>query len=119
MDFCQKYTYGKKGLNKQMSKTFIKDPSIIHKEKKKLTLLKIGIDQFTMLYRIHAKLWGAGPEMMVLHECMSTTMLNFQYAKLLGKITNLETDPLNPKIQLDYFNKYHLQSNNYWFEKTF
>ena len=67
----------KKGMNRRYLKDLIKDVSVVHKEKRKLTMLKLGIDQFTLLYRCSGRIWGVEPNITVLHECMSTTMLNF------------------------------------------
>ena len=45
-------------------------------------------------------------------------MFNWQYSNFLAKVKSLKHDPLIPDMPLDYFNQYHMQVNNYFFEKT-
>ena len=77
MDFHSEYVYSKKGINRRYSRELIKDVSSVHKEKRKLTLLRLGIDCFTLTYRCEGRVWGEGDKIMVLHEAMTTTMLNY------------------------------------------
>ena len=54
-----------------------------------------------------------------MHEAMSASMLNFQMSRLLSMLIDIKRDPFNPLIELDYFNRHHLERTLYWFEKTF
>lgn len=38
--------------------------------------------------------------------------------RFLSKVKTFKNDPFNPSIELDYFNQYHMQVNNYWVEKN-
>ena len=62
-------------------------------------------------------MWGNGPDAIVMHECFSLTMLNYQMSRVLALITSDRHDLFHPNIQLDYFNRFHLERNFYWFEK--
>jgi hypothetical protein len=76
-------------------------------------LTKLGIDSFTLIWRVN------GPDPIVMHEHMSLTMLNFQMARIYSLIKSTKYDLFYPEIELDVFNRHHLYKTFYWFEKLF
>ena len=80
-------------------------------------MLKLGIDQVSLLYRCQGRVWGSFPTVCVIHDCMSPAMYNYQYGLFLGNMKDSLTDPFNHHIFLDYFDRYHLECNLYYYEK--
>ena len=119
LEFHKEHPYCKKNQDRTLSKQLITDASFVHKEKRRLILLKLGIDNCTLIWRVNARVWGQGPDAIVMHECMSASMLNFQQSRVLSMLVGTKRDLFNPDIELDYFNRHHLERNLYWFEKVF